>query len=87
MVAMVDPKTKIWTPRGRLTQWRCARRVSLDEARLTIRPRIDHVPHVLHSLKESFNTSSLRSITESESKNKHVWSCVLRLPHVCPLTK
>ncbi|WVQ80761.1 hypothetical protein IAT38_002866 [Cryptococcus sp. DSM 104549] len=56
---MVDPKTKVWHPRGRLTQWR---------------PRIDHVPHLLHSLKTSFKAKSLESIVEEEAINKHVWS-------------
>ena len=40
------------------------------------RPRIDHVPHILHSVKGSFKLSYLQSITESEAVNKPVWSCV-----------
>ncbi|ORX36620.1 ubiquitin-conjugating enzyme/RWD-like protein [Kockovaella imperatae] len=56
---MVDPKTKIWSPRGRLIQWQ---------------PRIDHVPHLLHSLKASFKTQALQSITEDQAINKQVWS-------------
>ncbi|WVQ99435.1 hypothetical protein IAU59_006570 [Kwoniella sp. CBS 9459] len=56
---MVDPKTKIWHPRGRLSQWK---------------PRIDHVSHVLHSLKGSFKVKSLESINEDEAVNKQVWS-------------
>ncbi|KAK1924212.1 ubiquitin-conjugating enzyme/RWD-like protein [Papiliotrema laurentii] len=56
---MVDPKTKIWHARGRLVQWK---------------PRVDHVPHILHSLKGSFRTSSLDSIQEREAVNKQVWS-------------
>jgi len=43
-------------------------------AALTIRPRIDHVPHILHSLKDSFKTSALKTITEAEASNKHIWS-------------
>ncbi|WVF71493.1 hypothetical protein IAT40_006299 [Kwoniella sp. CBS 6097] len=56
---MVDPKTKVWHPRGRLSQWR---------------PRADHVSHVLHSLKGSFKVKSLESIGEDEAINKQVWS-------------
>ncbi|OCF40373.1 hypothetical protein I317_05808 [Kwoniella heveanensis CBS 569] len=56
---MVDPKTKVWHPRGRLSQWR---------------PRIDHVSHVLHSLKASLKAKSLDGIAEGEAVNKQVWS-------------
>ncbi|WWD17268.1 hypothetical protein CI109_101706 [Kwoniella shandongensis] len=56
---MIDPKTKIWHPRGRLAQWK---------------PKIDHVPHLLHSLKSSFKTPALDSVTEEEAINKQIWS-------------
>ncbi|KAK6910042.1 hypothetical protein I203_104071 [Kwoniella mangroviensis CBS 8507] len=56
---MVDPKTKIWHARGRLSQWK---------------PRIDHISHLLYSLKKSFKSKELDSITEDEAVNKQVWS-------------
>ncbi|WVR07076.1 hypothetical protein IAU60_004115 [Kwoniella sp. DSM 27419] len=56
---MVDPKTKLWRPQGRLKQRR---------------PRVDHVPHLLHHLKASFRSGSLDRVTEEEAANKQVWS-------------
>ncbi|WWC89298.1 uncharacterized protein L201_004219 [Kwoniella dendrophila CBS 6074] len=56
---MVDPKTKIWHARGRLSQWS---------------PRVDHISHLLHSLKKSFKSKDLDSIQEDEAVNKQVWS-------------
>ncbi|WVN88355.1 uncharacterized protein L203_103561 [Cryptococcus depauperatus CBS 7841] len=56
---MIDSKTKIWYPRGRLTQWR---------------PRADHIPQLLYSLKASFKTKLLEGISEEEAVNKHMWS-------------
>ncbi|KAK8864434.1 hypothetical protein IAR55_001683 [Kwoniella newhampshirensis] len=56
---MVDPKTKLWYPRGRMAQWR---------------PKVDHIPHLLHSLKSSFKTPALDAVTEEEAKNKQIWS-------------
>ncbi|ORY33960.1 ubiquitin-conjugating enzyme/RWD-like protein [Naematelia encephala] len=56
---MVDPRTRIWSPRGKLAQWQ---------------PRVHHVPHLLHSLKASFKTKALDEIAEDEAINKQIWS-------------
>ncbi|WRT66404.1 uncharacterized protein IL334_003360 [Kwoniella shivajii] len=56
---MVDPKSKIWHARGRLSQWT---------------PRVDHVSHLLHSLKRSFKSKELDKVKEDEAFNKQVWS-------------
>ncbi|WWC62001.1 uncharacterized protein I303_104588 [Kwoniella dejecticola CBS 10117] len=56
---LVDPKTKIWRAKGRLSSWRT---------------RLDHVSHLLHALKRSFKSKELDSITEEEAANKQVWS-------------
>ncbi|WOO85631.1 Protein crossbronx [Vanrija pseudolonga] len=56
---LVEPKTREWTPRGRLAQWQ---------------PRVDHVAHLLRALKESFRMSALDAVTEHEASNRQVWS-------------
>ncbi|WVQ72502.1 hypothetical protein IAR50_002057 [Cryptococcus sp. DSM 104548] len=56
---LVDPKSRIWYPSGHLRQWK---------------PRIDHIPHLLHNLKASFKTRALEQVREDDAVNKHVWS-------------
>ncbi|EIW70598.1 hypothetical protein TREMEDRAFT_18354, partial [Tremella mesenterica DSM 1558] len=55
---MIDPKTKVWTPLGDMRHWR---------------PRIHHVPHLLHEIKNSFRTPYLERVTEEDAINKQTF--------------
>ncbi|KAK4687351.1 hypothetical protein P7C73_g2764, partial [Tremellales sp. Uapishka_1] len=55
---MVEPHSRIWHPR-KLARWR---------------PRIDHVPHLLHKLASSFHVKALDDVGQDEAVNKQVWS-------------
>jgi hypothetical protein len=81
---MVDPKTKVWYPTGRLAQWQYVpspRVASLADI-LLHRPRQHHVVNLLHALRDSFQTTFLADLKEDEAINKQIWSYVPFRPDV-----
>ena len=77
-LAMVDPRTKVWRPRARLAQWqwvwRSLQPLAWEESWHPERPGSQHIVYLLHSLKNSFSSQALASITEEEAVNKQIWS-------------